>query len=69
MSDEWSAYKNVNTLGYNHYTVNHSKNVVNPSTEANTQTIKCLWSILKTKILRKMHGMNPQMLHGNLIVA
>jgi len=70
VSDEWTAYQNLNTLGYNHDTVNHSKNFVNPSTGANTQqTIECLWSILKMKILRKMHETNRHMLNGHLIEA
>jgi len=54
-------------IGYNHLIVNHSKNFVNPVKGANTQTIKCLWSILKFKILRKMYGTNENLLPRHLI--
>jgi len=50
VSDEWKSYSSLNDIGYNHLIVNHSKNVVNPVNGANTQTIKCLWSILKFKM-------------------
>lgn len=38
-------------MDYNHQIVNHSKNVVNPDTGANIQTIEAVRSVLKTKIL------------------
>jgi len=55
VSDEWKSYSSLNDIGYNHLSVNHSENFVNPVNRANVQTIECLWSILKFKILRKMH--------------
>jgi len=42
VSDEWKSYSSLNDIGYNHITINHSKNFVNPVDRANTQTIKCL---------------------------
>jgi hypothetical protein len=65
ISDCWSVYydnknkvshltKLVDTNGdsydYQHETVNHSENFVDPITGANTQTIECYWRHLKTKM-------------------
>jgi len=60
MSDEWKPYKILQNTGYNHLTVNQS-------TAANTQTIECVWSHLKMKILRKMHGTTSELLPRHLI--
>ena len=39
-SDEWAAYRKVyEELGFDHETVNHSKNFVNPLTGVHTQAI------------------------------
>jgi len=54
---------------YDHLTVNHSENLVDQLTRPNTQTIKCIWSHLKMKILRKMHGITSKLLHSHLIEA
>ena len=35
-SDEWPAYATLNTLGFDHYTVNHQQVYVNPVTGAHT---------------------------------
>lgn len=32
ISDEWAAYRQLNRLGYDHQTVNHSVSYVNPAT-------------------------------------
>ena len=45
-SDKWKSYDSIPHLeGYvfEHYTVNHSKNFVDPHTRAHTQSIKNLW--------------------------
>lgn len=47
MTDEWAAYRALPTLGYQHLTVNHSQNFVDPSTWANTQTIESTWRALR----------------------
>jgi len=62
-------YKILQNTGYNHLTVNHSKNFVDPLTAANTQTIECIWSHLKIKILQKMHGTTSKLLPRHLIEA
>ncbi|KAJ1526458.1 hypothetical protein ONE63_009591 [Megalurothrips usitatus] len=43
ISDCWKAYNSLNAEGYTHLTVNHSKNFVDPTTSANTQTIERMW--------------------------
>uniref|UniRef100_A0A0L8GJF1 ISXO2-like transposase domain-containing protein n=1 Tax=Octopus bimaculoides TaxID=37653 RepID=A0A0L8GJF1_OCTBM len=39
-SDEWSAYNNLNAIGYHHVTVNHQRHYVDPVTKAHTQAIQ-----------------------------
>jgi hypothetical protein len=67
VSDEWKSNSSINDIDYNHLTVNHSENFGNPVNRVNTQTIECLWSILKFKILRKMRGTNENLLTRHLI--
>ncbi|CAF3455500.1 unnamed protein product, partial [Rotaria sp. Silwood2] len=56
-SDEWKAYSRLQTgYGYDHQTVNHSQNFIDPNTGCHTQLIESLWSHTKTKILRTMRG-------------
>lgn len=53
-SDCWGAYNNLDQLGFEHYTVNHSQNFVNPITEEHTQRIESLWNSAKD-FLRQHH--------------
>ena len=39
-SDEWPSYSNLINLNYNHQTVNHQVNYVDPATGAHTQEIE-----------------------------
>jgi len=48
-SDQWPAYNRLNQLGYNHLTVNHSQNVVDPNTGTCTNAIEAYWSRVKKK--------------------
>lgn len=53
-SDCWAAYNNLDQYGFDHYTVNHSQNFVNPITEEHTQRIESLWNSAKN-FLRNHH--------------
>ncbi|CAF4443984.1 unnamed protein product [Rotaria socialis] len=52
-SDQWTAYNGIaNGPGlhrYNHPTVNHSVNFVDPTTSTHTQNIENLWVCMKRK--------------------
>lgn len=52
-SDEWAAYNQIETRGYIHKTVNHSKNFVNPNDGTHTQNIESFWNTMKLKIKTK----------------
>lgn len=51
MSDKWAAYNRIDQLPelYEHYSVNHSENFVDPDTGAHTQTIEGTWSQFKRR--------------------
>ena len=57
MSDKWAAYLSYfsnNRDIFNHYSVNHSENFVNPNNlSIHNQTIEVFWSILKGCIRSK----------------
>ena len=56
ISDQWKAYNALDTQSpqiYEHLTVNHSENFVDPVTKANTQRIERLWRDLKDFIRKK----------------
>lgn len=59
MSDLWRAYGGIQGLpqGYQHLTVNHSINFVDPNTGAHTQSIESTWNRFKSKV-KKSHGLN-----------
>ena len=63
-TDEWGGYVDLNELGldFDHKTVNHSENFVDPITGAHTQTLEALWNPLKTKILKNMKGTSSDLL-------
>ena len=68
ISDQWKAYSGIEQLkGYNfqHLTVNHSENFVDPTTGAHTQTIESLWHSLKMK-KKRQGGTHRQMIDSYL---
>ena len=55
ISDKFSPYFNLNSIGYIHLTVNHSENFVDPYTGNHSNTIEGVWSQIKRK-LKAMNG-------------
>lgn len=64
-SDKWKAYDNINSLGFQHETVNHSLYFVDPNTNVNTQTIEAYWAKVKLRI-KKMKGVCGNLLYEYL---
>ena len=52
ISDCWKAYSSLGKEGYQHLTVNHSLNFVDPDTGAHTNTIESTWRALKRSLPR-----------------
>ncbi|CAF4334028.1 unnamed protein product [Rotaria sp. Silwood2] len=69
-SDQWAAYNGIaNGPGphrYNHQTVNHSENFVDPTTSTHTQNIENLWMCMKRKKKAPM-GQHVTLLGTHLI--
>jgi transposase-like protein len=49
LSDQWAAYNGIAAMGFNHQTVNHSINFVDPTTGAHTQHIERAWKAAKER--------------------
>ncbi len=66
-SDEWAAYRRVQTLPNiaAHGTVNHSVNFVDPATGTHTQNVESYWNRVKGK-LKRMRGCHAHQLAGYL---
>ncbi len=65
-SDEWRAYSKLKTHGFNHYTVNHKENFVNPKTGKHTQLVECLWGVNKKQIPNRIRGKSCGLLQSYL---
>jgi hypothetical protein len=53
-SDEWRAYSKLNKNGFQHFTVNHKENFVNPDTGKHTQLVESLWRVNKKQISNRI---------------
>ena len=63
-SDQWRAYNGIGELqGYNyqHLTVNHTVNFVDPISGAHTNTIEGLWGCIKTWLKTKRGVLNNKL--------
>lgn len=66
VSDEWRSYGQLKNLGYRHFTVNHSKNFVDPKSGQHTQLIECYWGYAKHLIMRSRRGTTKDLLPYHL---
>ena len=64
MSDLWKAYDCLKNEGYDHLTVNHSLNFVDPDTGAHTQRIENTWWGVKRSLPRT--GTSKELFYGYL---
>ena len=53
VSDLWAAYNTIDSLGYQHLTVNHSLHFVDPETHATISHLESMWSRAKKRKKRK----------------
>lgn len=51
----WGAYNNLTAQGYQHGTVNHTYNFVDPNTQVTTNHVEAMWQRSKAKF-KAMHG-------------
>ena len=65
ISDLWAAYNTIGTLGYQHLTVNHSLNFVDPTTGACTNHIESVGQKAKQKH-KQRYGTHRELLHTYL---
>ncbi|XP_065677387.1 uncharacterized protein LOC136092768 [Hydra vulgaris] len=48
--DQWASYNTLNNLGYDHLTVNHTTNFVDPLIHATTNHVESFWSRIKCRL-------------------
>jgi hypothetical protein len=62
ISDSWNAYRDFDSLGYTHLTVNHTLHFKDPNTGAHT-TIESMWN--KVKLFLGPYNRGKDHLQGN----
>jgi transposase-like protein len=65
-SDCWSSYACLNSLGYEHYTVNHSENFKDPVTGVHTNSIEGTWQKIKHGVTFPRFGVRKEHLASYL---
>ena len=60
-TDQWRGYSRLRAAGYDHNTVNHSENFVDPTTGVCTNAVEAYWGRLK-RWLRRHGVMNSALL-------
>lgn len=60
-SDEWPAYRNIQDCGFEHGTVCHKFNFVNPLNNVHTQHVESYWNRQKLRI-KKLKGVKKTIL-------
>jgi hypothetical protein len=61
-TDMWAAYNNIAQLGYQHGTVNHTHNFVDPVTGVCTNRVEAMWQRSKAKFKAQMGPSNRGMI-------
>ena len=65
-SDEWASYWCLTFLGFEHDTLNHQQNFIDPHSGAHTQAIERSWLDAKVKLMKKMRGVPKQHFQSHL---
>ena len=66
-TDCWAAYNRARrALRLQHFTINHSKNFVDPVTRVHTQNAESDWNVAKWKFKKMRGNTNPQFLQEYL---
>ena len=67
ITDGWRSYQGLSDHGRWHWSVNHAEGFVDPLTGWHTQTIECLWMLIRRE-LRSLRGVSAKYLQLHLDV-